>query len=194
MAEVKKRKKGGRSRSEKRSSRDDDGGGGGTSSSSQKTSGGGDDDGPSKVTGSTNQKKGGKGERAGKWKENFVLLKAFHAEEGHARVPLTHEVGEVKLGRWLRAVQKAWDGGKLPEDKAAQLEVGAAPPGTGEERAARAHPLCEDLCFMALSPFLMRLLPAPPPPVASTLLGAGGAKVATGQGRQGRQRAQEPRG
>jgi len=73
--------------------------------------------------GSTRKKRGGGGgDRAGMWKQNFALLEAYHKANGHANVPITYEEGEVKLGRWLRAVQKAWEGGKLPDEKQGSLK------------------------------------------------------------------------
>lgn len=67
--------------------------------------------------------KGGGGDRAGKWKQNYELLQKFHTARGTAAVPLEFEDGEVKLGRWLRAIQKAWRDGKLPAEKVDQLKA-----------------------------------------------------------------------
>jgi len=100
---------------------DDDGGGGGGGSSGGGASnkkGGGKGGKGSKGGG------GGKGgDRAGKWKQNFELLQNYHSVKGTAMVPLDYEDGDVKLGRWLRAIQKAWRDGKLPPEKVDQLKA-----------------------------------------------------------------------
>ena len=38
---------------------------------------------------------------ADKWEANFGLLEQFVRENGNANVPQGHEVGGVKLGRWV---------------------------------------------------------------------------------------------
>jgi hypothetical protein len=80
--------------------------------SSDETSGGGG-------SGAENSKRG---ERAGKWKENFALLTKYKKEHGNVLVPLDYEVDDAKLGRWLKAVQRAWEQKKLPSEKIDQLK------------------------------------------------------------------------
>lgn len=114
-----------------RKSSDDEGGGSG---SGGKGAGGGKG-----VGGKGGGGKGGGGDRAGKWKQNYELLQKYRATRGTAAVPLEFEDGDVKLGRWLRAIQKAWRDGKLPAEKVDQLKAlgvasqPAAGPGGGSK-------------------------------------------------------------
>lgn len=112
----------------KKSGSDDDGsrGGGGGDGASNKKGGG---------KGGRGAKSGGGGDRAGKWKQNFELLQNYHSAKGNAAVPLDYEDGEVKLGRWLRAIQKAWRDGKLLPEKVDQLKalgLESQPSGSGQ--------------------------------------------------------------
>jgi len=121
MAEKRKGK------SKKRSGDDDGSGGGGSGGdgASNKKGGG---------KGGRGAKSGGGGGRAGMWKQNFELLQNYHSAKGTAAVPLDYEDGEVKLGRWLRAIQKAWRDGKLLPEKVDQLKalgLESQPPGSG---------------------------------------------------------------
>lgn len=75
---------------------------------------------------------GGGGERAGKWKQNLALLQKYHKKHKDAKVPIDYEDGEVKLGRWLKAIKKAWQNGKLTDEKGAALEeLGLTKDGVG---------------------------------------------------------------
>lgn len=76
---------------------------------------------------------GGKSERAEKWQANSQLLLHYKNAHGHAAVPLAHVTEDgAKLGRWLKAVQKAWASGKLAQEKQDFLKgLGVSPGGGG---------------------------------------------------------------
>lgn len=55
------------------------------------------------------------------WEEKLVLLQGFAAREGHARVPIAHREGRVRLGQWV-ANQRA-QRAELPVERRRRLEA-----------------------------------------------------------------------
>lgn len=56
------------------------------------------------------------------WSKAIQLLKDFVRREGHANVPQTLQIGDVKLGIWLASKRRMKRTGKLPEAEVKELE------------------------------------------------------------------------
>lgn len=60
--------------------------------------------------------------RTDRWEKAFATLVAFVEREGHARVPVGHQVGDLDLGGWVSHQRDAHRKGRLAPDRAERLE------------------------------------------------------------------------
>ena len=59
----------------------------------------------------------------GKWWKGFDYLETYFERHGHTRVPITTEIGDVKLGRWVADMRAAKKSGKLSDQQISDLNL-----------------------------------------------------------------------
>ncbi|MBP2456155.1 helicase associated domain-containing protein [Mycolicibacterium lutetiense] len=57
------------------------------------------------------------------WHRGFDALRRYSEQNGHANPPRGHTVDDYPVGNWARAQRDAYDRGRMPSTRAAQLEA-----------------------------------------------------------------------